>query len=111
MNPCPFCNIVHKTTVPTIHLNGTSAHELRDGLQAAIEALRDAQRAMVAAAPNGRDYYPQGDSAMRVVMQQHESRWLNLNRILTELEEQRDHVQCVLDDMEARRSRRHQEVG
>jgi hypothetical protein len=104
MTTCPFCRVTHRVTVPTVHTNGTSAHNLRDDLQAAVEALREGQRRMVMAAPNGRDYYPQGNDAMNVVMAEHERRCIDLNRILTELEEQRDHVQAVLDDMAQRRS-------
>ena len=94
---CPFCNATHRVIVPTVHLNGTSAEELRDQLQAAIEALRTAQRMLVQAAPNGRDYYPQGNSATETAMWRHACRYTDLNRMLSELEEQRDHVQAVLD--------------
>ena len=48
---------------PTVHMNGTS-HEvlLRQALRA-CEALDAALAAMAEAAPNSRDYYPQGDGA------------------------------------------------
>ena len=101
---CPFCNLTHKTVVPTVHTNGTSAHELRDQLQAAIEALRTAQQKLEQAAPNGRDYYPQGGTAQVSALQSHDHRWMQLSRMLTELEEQRDHVQSVLDFMEQNRA-------
>ena len=94
---CPFCRIAHKAMVPTIHTNGTSANELREQLQAAIEALHTAQRMLVQAAPNGRDYYPQGNSATEAAIAQYQRGWTDLSRMLTELEEQRDHVQAVLD--------------
>jgi hypothetical protein len=41
---------------------------------------------------------------MQAVMSEHERRCVDLNRIMTELEEMRDHVQAVLNDMEQRRS-------
>jgi hypothetical protein len=102
---CQFCNVTHKTTVPTVHLNGTPAKSLFDGLQATLEALHEAQRRMAEAGPNGRDYYPQGPQAMTAVMEQHEQRHLDLNRMMRELEEMRDHVQAVLDFQETNRRR------
>ena len=94
---CQFCNIEHSTTVPTVHLNGTAAEDLHYQLDAAVNRLRAAQKAMVEAAPNGRDYYPQGQQMARIAMGAHERRCLDLNRMLAELEEQRDHVQAVIN--------------
>jgi hypothetical protein len=94
---CQFCNIEHETTVPTVHLNGTSAEELRDQLHTVIGALNAAHYALVAAAPNGRDYYLQGAIARGRAMGAHERRCADLTRMLAELKEQRDHVQAVLD--------------
>ena len=94
---CQFCRVEHRATVPTVHLNGTPAEHLRDDLQAAIEALRTGAQAMAAAAPNGRDYYVQDAGAIQRVMNQHARRCTDLDRILTELTEMRDHVQAVLD--------------
>jgi hypothetical protein len=103
---CQFCHVTHTVAVPTVHLNGTSAQNLFDDLNAAVEALRLGQRRMVEASPNGRDYYPQGDGALRNVMAQHERRCGDLVRMLAELEEMRDHVQAVLDfKAEQRRAR------
>lgn len=101
---CQFCHVTHKVVVPTVHLNGSPAVNLRDDLAVAIGAMRDAQRRMVEAAPNGRDYYVQGNDAARLVMAQHERRCMDLNRILTELEEMRDHVQAVIDFKEQQRA-------
>jgi hypothetical protein len=103
---CQFCNVVHKTTVPTVHLNGTSGEELLAQLNTAILQLIQARRAVVAAAPNGRDYYLQGDQALQLVMAQHERRCADLSRMLAEVEEMRDHVQAVMDfKAEQRRAR------
>ena len=101
---CPFCNVRHENLVPTVHLNGTSAESLVEGLNAALDALHEAQRLMCEAAPNGRDYYPQAPLAAGAAMDAHERRLTNLNRMLTELEEQRDHVQAVIDYKEVRKS-------
>ena len=50
-------------TIPTIHLNGTSFTDLRDGYAAAYEAIDQAINALVKAELNGRDFYPQGPDA------------------------------------------------
>lgn len=94
---CPFCHVEHAVIVPTVHLNGTAAEDLHDQLQNALKALREAQRMLERASPNGRDYYPQGDSALVSALQSHDRRWMQLDRVLREIEEQRDHVQAVLD--------------
>jgi hypothetical protein len=47
------------STLPRIHLNGTSAKELLQQAQNAGSALRRAYEVCSNAAPNGRDYYPQ----------------------------------------------------
>lgn len=49
---------------PSIHLNGTSKGELLDQLQTVVTALEAALAAINAAAPNGRDFYPQGPEAL-----------------------------------------------
>ncbi len=43
---------------PIIHMNGTSAAELRDQLGEAVTTLERALKALREAAPNQRDYYP-----------------------------------------------------
>lgn len=50
-------------TVPTIHLNGTSFTDLRDGYAAAYDAIEKAMEALGNAELNGRDFYPQGPDA------------------------------------------------
>ena len=49
---------------PTVHFNGTSKDELLTQLEAVVNALDAALAAMSAAAPNGRDFYPQGPAAI-----------------------------------------------
>lgn len=49
--------------IPTVHLNGTSKDALLDQLTEAKRALYIALGKMVDAAPNGRDYYTQGNQA------------------------------------------------
>lgn len=50
---------------PMIHLNGTSAEELASKFDEARLALDAAYRAVLAAAPNARDYYPMGNDTLR----------------------------------------------
>jgi hypothetical protein len=74
-------------SIPTIHLNGTSGMQLLDDHLAAVEALRDAWKALAAAAPNGRDYYPQGPGAFSTAIDQHADRLSRLDKIKKEIEE------------------------
>jgi hypothetical protein len=50
--------------LPTIHMNGTSKRQLVEQLTDVSVRLDVAYEAMKKAAPNGRDYYPQGPEAM-----------------------------------------------
>jgi hypothetical protein len=59
---------------PTVHLNGTSREELLKGYSEAYTALRKAMDALSQCSPNGRDYYVQGDKALRVALDQHSAR-------------------------------------
>ena len=51
------------TALPTIHLNGSGAENLREEYTAALNALQYAREALVHATLNMRDFYPQGDEA------------------------------------------------
>ena len=46
-------------TLPTIHLNGTSAESLRDEYYAVRMAIKGAMNALENATLNARDFYPQ----------------------------------------------------
>jgi hypothetical protein len=74
-------------TFPTIHLNGTSRKELVDGYVKAHSAVNAALAAVAATYPNGRDYYPQGDRAIQLAMDQHSARLEHLKQVLAELDE------------------------
>jgi hypothetical protein len=50
-------------TVPTVHLNGTSFNDLRDGYADAYRAIDKAMDALAKAELNGRDFYVQGPDA------------------------------------------------
>jgi len=51
------------TTLPTIHLNGTSAQNLEDEYRAVRHAVTAASDALAAATCNARDFYPQEPGA------------------------------------------------
>lgn len=66
--------------IPTIHLNGTSRDALLTQVLDAAHAVTAAINAVAAAVPNGRDYYPQGPTALSLAMQEHGNRlWLLVN--------------------------------
>lgn len=71
--------------IPTIHLNGTSKDALLDALAEALVALFNAERALEATAPNGRDYYPQGPDALTIAAREHRTRVDALVKVRHEL--------------------------
>lgn len=71
---------------PTIHLNGTSASDLLDGIKDAVCAVNAAIDAIAKAAPNARDYYPQGPQAFAAADLEHRTRLARLHDIHAELE-------------------------
>jgi hypothetical protein len=71
---------------PTIHLNGTSRSEIERQLGEAAAKVQDAIKAVCAAGPNGRDYYPQGAAALDQAMAEHRSRVERLESVYREIE-------------------------
>jgi hypothetical protein len=71
---------------PTIHLNGTSGDELQRQVRDVVDALYKALEAARQAVPNGRDYYPQGDSALWKAVDEHRLRIERLQAVLGEYE-------------------------
>lgn len=59
---------------PTLHLNGTSANSLYEGYIEAWKAIHAAIDHLAAAAPHGRDYYPQGPDAYDEARKEHNKR-------------------------------------
>lgn len=80
-------------TLPTIHLNGTSKAQLFEAVFAALDAIAVARAALQASAPNGRDYYPQGDLAIRQALAEHMTRVRMLDTVYDELHAIAEHVQ------------------
>jgi hypothetical protein len=90
---------------PTLHLNGSAADNLIDDLANTTAALREALRKMEFAAPNARDYYPQGDGAFRAAMVEHVARVERVRAVLTEYESIFESVADQRDARDARRGR------
>lgn len=76
---------------PTIHLNGSGKRHLADTYRDANEALYQAIKALEQAAPNARDYYPQGPDAYRQASKEHAERLAKLVQIRQEIDELCDH--------------------
>lgn len=72
---------------PSIHLNGTSGEQLCEAWAVAAEKLREAWHSVRAAAPNERDYYPQGDDAWREAMREYNVLLYKLGDVYTEVSE------------------------
>jgi hypothetical protein len=78
--------------LPTIHMNGTSKADLLDRYMTALMAVEAAIDAVAQTAPHGRDYYPQGDDALRQAQAAHQSRLIRLHAIVLELDTLADHT-------------------
>ena len=83
-----MCYTASRMTLPTVHLNGTSAQSLYDAAEAAHDAVREAMRLLQQAAPNGRDYYPKGPSVFHQAQGEHVERLAHLQFVMGELEQQ-----------------------
>jgi hypothetical protein len=70
-------------TIPTIHLNGTSFTDLRDGYAAAYDAIDKAIDALAKAELNGRDFYPQGPGAYYQVRAERDDAFDQLRAVQT----------------------------
>lgn len=79
--------------IPTVHLNGTSWASLIAQIESAVNAIDKALEAISDASPNGRDYYPQGDSAFKKALIEHESRLHRLREIKNEYHQIWDELQ------------------
>lgn len=74
-----------KLTHPTVHMNGTSRHSLREGYLLALHAVRAAETALGCCYPNGRDYHPQGPAAIDAAMAEHRTRAAKVREVIDEL--------------------------
>ena len=71
--------------LPTIHLNGTHPTDLREQYLNAYRACIAASQALGKAQPNGRDYYPQGDTAAVNARNEHAIRIEKIVEIANEM--------------------------
>lgn len=71
--------------IPTIHLNGSSRGALLEQLTDANNALEAAINTLQAAGPHGRDYYPQGEDAIRTALQEHQDRIRRVRSVQQEI--------------------------
>ena len=72
--------------LPTIHLNGSDPKDLLGQVLNAMDAIRNAIEALHKTAPNGRDYYPQGNDALGLAHGEYFDRLEHLSIVLRELE-------------------------
>lgn len=79
-------------TLPTIHINGTSAEQLMEGYLDALHHVREAIAAIGRCAPNGRDYYPQGPAVIIAAQREHRLRVEKLEEVMHEIEAIAEHV-------------------
>lgn len=83
---------------PLVHLGGTSGADLLEGLEAANNATHAALEALSATVPNGRDYYPLGDGALRTALLAHDARLEKLREVLLEIATIHEDVQRQIDE-------------
>lgn len=69
------------TPVPTVHLNGSGCERLQQQQSAVVDAARALLDALAEAAPNARDYYPQGDDGYLRARRAHDERMRQVVRI------------------------------
>ncbi len=72
-------------TIPTIHLNGSSAEHMLGDYRSARTAIRSAVEAVQQTAPNGRDYYVMLPGAYERALHEHRERLAALKKIDDEL--------------------------
>mgnify|MGYP000019312287 CR=1 FL=1 len=83
-------------TLPTIHINGTSGRELREGYDTAADALHDFVDRWGAITFNARDYYVQDDAAFEKAREQREEIGRHIAAVREYLDAHREHLfECV----------------
>jgi len=75
------------TTLPTIHLNGTSKDTLMAEYYAAYKAIKESINTLLDATLNGRDYYPQGSDAFYQARAERQDALSKLHQVKSYIEE------------------------
>jgi uridylate kinase len=78
--------------LPIVHSNGTGRDTLTTEYQAALDAAKEARKALVAVTVNGRDYYPAGPDAFRKAQHEHELQLGKLTEVCDHLERILEHL-------------------
>jgi hypothetical protein len=91
LNKLPAEKLDIANSKPTIHMNGTSANQLYEDYEEALDSVREAIKMLEKASPNGRDY-PQGDAAYTTAKKEHDARIAALVKICNELGAILEHV-------------------
>jgi len=80
------------TTLPTIHLNGTSAAALKAEYGIVRARIQDALSALEAATCNQRDFYPQPPEAWQQARAERSHAFALLSQVFTYVEEWEAHA-------------------
>lgn len=81
-----------KVTLPTLHLNGTGAANLRREYYAVLKALDNASDALAQATCHPRDFYPQGDGAWEQARAERDKAFENLREVQEYVEQWLTHI-------------------
>lgn len=79
-------------TLPTVHLNGTSAEVLFETYRNAWNKVQEARAALFAVEFHPRDYYPQGEEAFKKAREEMGQRMDALELVAGDLEKIAVHV-------------------
>lgn len=82
----------NKVTLPTIHLNGSSAEVLQNQYESALNAVAEALGALYNASPNARDYYVQGEDVFGKASREHRARIAKIEEVRDELQVIQEHI-------------------
>jgi len=82
-----------KVTVPIVHLNGTSKQELLDQRFLVLDSIHSLGDTLARAAPNGRDFYPDGPEYVEAANKQHDRRMGILKSLIEEFHEEIELIQ------------------
>lgn len=91
--------------IPLIHLNGSSADELRLRYENVVRAILALADAIHQSAPNARDYYPLGEAAYGHARNEHHAQLAELDKLRIYYREMLLGIQEQIDKRDGRTSR------